>query len=317
MAVLERLGHPYSAFKIKYNRGALLPNRLFGPRLWHIEYSAREVLAAVKPTIVITAGRRLAPAALWLKRQNQCFLCHLMRPDMPLQDFDLVAIPAHDDPHPAPNIMVTTGVAHRLTPLVLDTAKQKWKPLLQGLPTPRVAVMVGGDSKHGRFTAAHAAELGQSLAQAVAAARGSVMLSTSRRTSADATRALLHALGDTPRHQFLWGEAGDNPYRGYLAHADAIVVTEDSASMLWEALSVGKGVYIFHFGNNKRFAKFTKGLYDNGLARQWPCALTPFTTEPIDVAGQVAKAILQRFEDTIKPSAKIIRYNALNTTRAL
>ena len=52
-----------------------------------------------------------------------------------------------------------------------------------------------------------------------------------------------------PAHVFRWRSgAPDNPYWGYLALADAFVVTGDSISMLAEACATGKPVFVFDPG---------------------------------------------------------------------
>ena len=77
---------------------------------------------------------------------------------------------------------------------------------------------------------------------------GSVLVATSRRTSKAAAESLLSALGSSCSHAYVWQrdrENSDNPYMGYLALADAFVVTGESASMLAEACTTRKPVAIF------------------------------------------------------------------------
>ena len=68
---------------------------------------------------------------------------------------------------------------------------------------------------------------------------------TSRRTGQEATEALEEGLGQQS-HVCRW-QAGewDNPYLGYLACADVVVVTGESESMLAESAATGKSVYIY------------------------------------------------------------------------
>src|SRR5262249_9629003 len=59
------------------------------------------------------------------------------------------------------------------------------------------------------------------------------------------TAGLLASI-DVPHRIFCWGpDAGANPYFAFLALADSIVVTCDSASMLAEACATRKPVYMF------------------------------------------------------------------------
>jgi hypothetical protein len=86
--------------------------------------------------------------------------------------------------------------------------------------------------------------MGEDVARMVHAIGGSLFVSMSRRTGEKAAQALIEAVGGAD-HAHRWStEAGRNPYRGYLACADAFVITVDSESMLSEACSTGKPVYI-------------------------------------------------------------------------
>lgn len=54
---------------------------------------------------------------------------------------------------------------------------------------------------------------------------------------------------DVPCHFYRWqANDDDNPHLGFLALADAIIVTGDSLSMLAEACATGRPVHIFEFG---------------------------------------------------------------------
>ena len=86
---------------------------------------------------------------------------------------------------------------------------------------------------------AHATEMANKVG-------GSVFVTTSRRTSTEAVEALERALPMAAHFNKWTAEAGaPNPYLGFLALADALVVTDDSESMLAEACATGKPVTIY------------------------------------------------------------------------
>ena len=77
-----------------------------------------------------------------------------------------------------------------------------------------------------------------------ARAGGSLLVSTSARTPADVIEAFEGS--SAPHRLYRWRQGDpDNPYLGYLALADRIVVTSDSMSMLVEAMATGKPVFVF------------------------------------------------------------------------
>jgi hypothetical protein len=137
---------------------------------------------------------------------------------------------------------------HGITPEVLASARERWRSRYEALPAPRIAVIAGGDS--GPFTLGPRAA-GRLAADASRLAReqgGSLLVSTSSRTSPAAVSALAEAL-DAPHDFYRWqGGDPDNPYRGLLAWADRLIVSGDSIAMLSEACATGKPVQIFDTG---------------------------------------------------------------------
>jgi hypothetical protein len=144
-----------------------------------------------------------------------------------------------------PNVLRNSFSLHRVSEARLAAEAAIWAPRLAHLPRPLTALLVGGYSGRYALDRAAAERLGR---QASALARdrgGSLLVTTSSRTSRAAIAALERAIG-VPCELFRWTpEAADNPYYGYLALADAIVVTCESATMLAEACATRKPVYMF------------------------------------------------------------------------
>ena len=82
-------------------------------------------------------------------------------------------------------------------------------------------------------------------------------------------RTLIHM--DDPHHR-------DNPYFAYLAVAEAVVATADSVSMVSEAASAGKPVYLTAMGSDLKETKFNKRFFalmqKLGYAARWEGKLT-------------------------------------------
>jgi mitochondrial fission protein ELM1 len=74
---------------------------------------------------------------------------------------------------------------------------------------------------------------------------GSLMVTTSFRTGVTCSNALVAAI-DVPHAAYTWGQSAEpNPFMGYLAFADGIVVTMDSVAMAADAVKSGKPVVIY------------------------------------------------------------------------
>jgi hypothetical protein len=199
------------------------------------------------PDLIIDGGKRSVPVARWIRAQGggQARWVHVGRPWAPLAEFDLVvAAPQYRLP-PRPNVLALAGPLHRVTAERLEAAAGVWTERLQHLPRPWIALLVGGHSAPYTLDAEAAHRLGEIASAAARAEGGSVLATTSARTSADAAEALFESLsGSCYRHRWQTGPA-DNPYLAYLALADRFIVTGDSASMLAEACATGKPVAMF------------------------------------------------------------------------
>ncbi len=114
---------------------------------------------------------------------------------------------------------------------------------LAPLPHPRVAVLVGGDSRHHRFTDADVARLADQLG-ALARAGAGLMMTASRRTP-EALRRARDRPGGGRTAASSGTATGDNPYLPMLALADSVVVTADSFNMIGEAAATGVPVLVF------------------------------------------------------------------------
>ncbi|MBC7906521.1 MAG: mitochondrial fission ELM1 family protein, partial [Rhodospirillaceae bacterium] len=265
-----------------------------GASLLGVDGASRAGLVAPWPRLVIAAGRRTAPVARWIKRQSGAKLVQIMDPGPGgRSDFDLIAIPAHDGCVGGDNVLSLTGAPHRVTPAKLTEAAELWRPRFAHLPRPWVALIVGGSTRQRQFTAAMGADLGQR----VVALGGSVLVTTSRRTGPQAEDALLATLPE-PRFVHRWGAAGDNPYFGFLALADALVVTGDSVSMACEACAAPAPVYLYAPDALvvPKHARLHAELYARGLARSLDGAATlePWSHPPLNAASDIAAAIREK-----------------------
>jgi hypothetical protein len=127
---------------------------------------------------------------------------------------------------------------------MLDLEARRWEPQLRHLPRPWTAVFVGGPTSQVRFDRKVAADL---LAQArahIAPAKGSLLVTTSPRTSDEVIELFESEIG---RSHFLhrWSRHAPNPYSALLRLADDFIVTSDSVSMIAEAVDMMKPIYVF------------------------------------------------------------------------
>jgi mitochondrial fission protein ELM1 len=138
--------------------------------------------------------------------------------------------------------------------------------------------------------------LGQRVSQLAADAKGSLLVSTSRRTGG-AADDLLAAIS-VPHHAYRYRDSGENPYLGYLALADTVIVTGDSASMCTEACATGVPVYVYAppgFVTDKH-RRLHQCLFDQGCARSLGPRLETWSYRALNSAETVAEEILRRLK---------------------
>jgi mitochondrial fission protein ELM1 len=179
------------------------------------------------PWLLVGAGRRTHLPLLAARRARRGRAVVIMRPALPRTLYDLCIIPDHDRPAPAPNVLVSRGSLNRAQRVT-------------GQERPQGMILVGGPSKHHRWRDEAV------VAQIARVIRSSPpcewVLATSRRTPAGfverVQRQTIHA---NVKMSFMpWqGEDGGLRVAAQLGRSRCAWVTQDSVSMVYEALTAG------------------------------------------------------------------------------
>jgi mitochondrial fission protein ELM1 len=247
LALAEALGWPFEVKELDYRPSAARISLFRGSSLAGFRMDRSSPLAPPWPGLVITAGMRNEPACRWIREQSagRTRIVHIGRPWARLEQFDLViTTPQYRLPERA-NVLHNNLTLHRVTVARLQAEARRWESRLASLPRPRIAVIAGGNSGPTTFGPRAAARLARQASAMARAQGGSLLVTTSARTAPSAVEALSAGI-EAPVDFYRWRRNDDdNPYFGYLALADAIIVTADSISMLTEACATGKPVYMF------------------------------------------------------------------------
>jgi len=216
---------------------------------------------------------------------------YVQDPKMAPHRFDLIVPPEHDRMRGS-NIFEITGSPNRITPDRLGEAERSFAGQIAALPAPRAAILIGGDSRHHRFTPEVAEALLERLKRLRAQGIG-LMITTSRRTPESFVAALEVAFG---ADDGVWLHTGDgpNPYFAFLAGADWIFVTEDSTNMLTEAAATGTPVYrLMLEGRPGKFAHLYSALEAHGALRPFLGRLDSWTYAPLHETERAAQRVLE------------------------
>lgn len=270
------------------------------PRLWlmpfHAPGSTGARLSPPWPDLVIACGRNTAAPALAIRRASggRAVAAQIQNPGVGRDEFDLLVIPEHDRLR-GPEVIVTQGAVHRVTPARLAAERRRF-PALAAMPRPILSVLIGGTNKTYRLTLRRLGEIADSLAAILRVNGGSVLLTPSRRTGAAGLGLLRERLAGLSAA--IWDGAGENPYFAYLALADALLVTADSVSMISEAAATGKPVHIIELdGGNAKFARFHAAMRKAGITRPFAGCIESWSYPvPDDTAraGAALRALVLR-----------------------
>lgn len=266
---------------------------------WMLDPSSDPVLPGegeTWPDLWVATGRATLPLSATVRARSggRTFVVQTQDPRWKTGVYDLVVAPAHDGVAGS-NVLSITGSPHRVTAERLAEGAAGFAAGLEPLPRPRVAALIGGRSMAFDLPEAHAAELADRIAQAVAGAGGSLMLTFSRRTPEAAKQVMTARLAELPG--LIWDGAGPNPYFAFLHQADHVLVTEDSANMAAEAASTGKPVHILPMIPLKaagKFARLHADLRERGAARPFDGTLDGWTYEPLNETERAARMVLER-----------------------
>lgn len=297
LGVAEALGCPFERKEMRYDKWIRLPNFLRGSTLTGLDDVSKERIKAPWPDLVIGAGRRIFPVALYIKKQNpSCKIVQLMNPGKAgFSKADLVVIPAHDKGiGNRKNILRVQGAPHRITPEKLALEKEKWMPFFEKYASPRVSVIIGGTTKNGSFSEKMAQRLIEGLLSLDA---GSFLITTSRRTPPDVIRLFKERLPKEKTYLYEFGQGEENPYFGLLACADKVVVTGDSMSMCSEACAAGVPVFIFAPKGmfDEKHERLHSALYRGGYA-------TELSSGQVAFGGRLnaSKIVAEKIKDLFK-----------------
>lgn len=254
-------------------------------------FAVREVRASMrglgdneeKPSLILGTGHRTHLAILAAARRFDCPSLVIMKPTIPSAFFDLCLIPEHDlvSP-PADNIVATKGMLNRIP-------KEDPSKVDQGL------ILIGGPSKHHGFDEENL----RTAIESISASRPDLgwHLTDSRRTPEEFSRQLEQlGLIFHPSHHC----ASDWLPRELIA-AREVWVTEDSMSMIYEALTARARVGLLPMPRKSSKSRVVRGV-DKLVADGWTRFFdrngeNTLSPPPVHLheASRCAREVIQRF----------------------
>ena len=246
------------------------PFRLGKPQvsasLNHIDLERSDALEPPWPDLVITIGRRMSMAALWIQAQaeGQTRLVLLGTPKRLADRFDLSVVSEQYRHVHRSNTMRITYPLQRVDEASIIAEAEASREEFERYPRPLIAVLVGGSTKAVQFDSTVAARLARDVAELSRQEGGTLFVTTSRRTSPAVVDTLQREL---PPDAILyrWGQdASRNPYKALLGLADRFVVTSDSLSMMMEIGRLGRPLALYRLPVSSWLARVLSSPIEGG-----------------------------------------------------
>ncbi|MDD5428221.1 MAG: ELM1/GtrOC1 family putative glycosyltransferase [Candidatus Omnitrophica bacterium] len=216
-----------------------------------LEKSSYDALMKTYSEFVISCGSAAMPVNIFMSKENDAKNVVIMKPSLApltLRKFKLAVIPRHDNPRKAKNVVVTD-----LAPNLIDSEKtandgRELENHIQAKIKEAVSLFIGGDNPEFSMTQDIVNSAIEGVSEFCDRSGASILATTSRRTSPETENILKSRLKNDPKCKCLVIANEKNldfTVGGMLALSKVAVVSEESISMISEAIAAGKKVVVF------------------------------------------------------------------------
>ncbi|MCQ9206993.1 MAG: mitochondrial fission ELM1 family protein [Omnitrophica bacterium] len=263
-------------------------------------------LMPIYSDIVIGCGSAAAGVNRIFSLENNAKSVHIMKPSiLGVKKFDMVIIPEHDGIKGTGdgNIITVDTVPNLIDDAYLRESAEKMSRIARLEGKKRIGVLLGGNNSDFTLTK----DITEKLLEAVICASeklgADILFTTSRRTPGESEKIVKSKLSTTKQCKFLVVANEKNiPHAvgGILSLSDVIVVSNESSSMLSEAVSSGKAVVVFKLKKKKKSASKFELLLKNLENKHYIITAR---------ADDLSDAILRSFEAPLRRGTSCDRHN--------
>ena len=245
------------------------------------------------PNITISCGRKSVYASIYLKKilKNKIINIHIQNPKINIKNFDFVISPNHDNLN-GKNVINSVGALHHLTDIKIKNSKK-----LFDVPENKkiVTIILGGENNHYNFNKQILHDFLHKIERLNKENNKYYFLFvSSRRTSKNSIEMIKKRF---EKNYFVWDKKTENPYLYSLKIADFFIITSDSTSMISEASSTGKPIYVFHLPfkrKSERFEYFHSEFEKKGISKPFINELSKWSYNPLKESERIAGILRAR-----------------------
>jgi len=241
------------------------------------------------PDLVISCGRKSVIPSIFLKKKDtKIFTIHIQDPKVDFKNFDAIVAPEHDNLK-GDNIYSSKGAIHYITEAEINEAK---KYLVDKIKSEKiVSLILGGPNKYYSFNLGQIINIFNQIKSIFVSAGYKVIIIPSMRTPEEIIDLAIKEMGSCGH---VVNKVDKQAYLSAYALAKYVIVTCDSTSMISEAATSGKPIFVAHMKakrNNYRFKRFFELFKQMGIIRDLGEKVETWTYNKHNEAQRIALEI--------------------------
>jgi len=241
------------------------------------------------PDLIISCGRKsVIPSILLKKKNKKIFTIHIQDPKVSFKNFDAIIAPEHDNLS-GDNVYSSKGAIHYITELEIKKAEPYLTNKIKSQKL--VSLILGGPNKYYSFDKDQLNKIFNEIRSNFISKGYKVIVIPSMRTPKMIIDLAIKEFG---ADGYVVNSVDKQAYLSAFALATNIVVTCDSTSMISEAATSGKPIFVAHMKakkNNYRFKKFFKLFKEMGITRELGEKIENWTYNKIQEADRIANIV--------------------------
>jgi len=247
------------------------------------------------PDLIISCGRKSVIPSIFLKRKNsKIFTIHIQDPKVSYKNFDAIVAPEHDNLK-GDNIYSSKGAIHYITEVEINKARQY---LVDKIKSEKiVSLILGGPNKYYSFDSDQIINIFNQVKSIFVSNGYEVIIIPSMRTPKEIIDLAEKEMGSFGH---VVNKVDKLAYLSAYALANYVIVTCDSTSMISEAATSGKPVFVAHMKakkNNYRFKRFFELFKQMGITRNLGEKVENWTYNKHNEAKRIAIEIKNKIKN--------------------
>ena len=247
------------------------------------------------PDLIISCGRKSVIPSIIIKKKNpKVFTIHIQDPKVSLKNFDAIVAPEHDNLK-GDNIYNSKGAIHYITEQEISKASQYLADKIKSEKI--VSLILGGPNKYYGFNSDQIINIFSQIKSIFVSDGYKVIIIPSMRTPKETIDLAIKEMGSCGH---VVNKVDKQAYLSAYALANYVVVTCDSTSMISEAATSGKPIFVAHMKakkNNYRFKRFFELFKQMGITKDLGEKVENWTYNKHNEAQRIAAEIQNKIKN--------------------